>query len=84
MEDKAAGKHTPTNPIPTPKKSHNPIAIESQWSLGWNTSKDLFNRPDPTHSKGNSSLTQASTLTITRATSSSGKATPAKGKKIRR
>lgn len=64
MEDKPAGKQTPNNPpVDSPtKKAHNPIGIESQWSLGWNGgSKDIFNRPNS--SKGTSTPTQASIYT---------------------
>lgn len=56
MEDKPAGRITPNNPpMDSPKKVFNPIATESQWSLGWNNgSKDIFNRSN--NSKGTSTV----------------------------
>lgn len=58
MEDKFAGKQTPSNPpVDSPKKVFNPIGTQSQWSLGWNTgSKDIFNKPNS--SKGISQMIQ--------------------------
>lgn len=52
MEEKPAGKITPSNPpVDSPKKVFNPIGTQSQWSLGWNNgSKDIFNRAN--NSKG--------------------------------
>lgn len=78
MEDKPAGKNTPNNPpIDSPsKRVHNPIGIESQWSLGWNNGgKDIFNRPN--NSKGTPHTTQVSTPTTIRVASCWARANPA-------
>jgi hypothetical protein len=48
MEDTPAGQSTLSNSsfVSSPKKVHNPIGIESQWSLGWQGNvKEVINRP---------------------------------------
>jgi len=81
MEDKPAGKVTPTNPpVDSPKKASNPIGIESQWSLGWNGgTKDIFNRPN--NSKGTPTNIKVLICTTTKAAYSSETPRPANGKR---
>ena len=52
MEEKAAGMRTPANTAIIPKKVSNPIATESQWSLGWNGTKDLLRQSDSINHQG--------------------------------
>lgn len=56
MEDIPAGKMTQSaTSFPSPKKVHNPIGSESQWSFGWQGGeKNVFNRAN--NSKGAYSL----------------------------
>jgi len=56
MEDIPAGKSTQSPAeIPSPKKVHNPIGNDSQWSFGWGgNDKNSINRAN--NSKGISNL----------------------------
>lgn len=52
MEEKPAGRTTTSNDLAgSPRKTSNPIGIQSQWSFGWQgNAKDVVNRPN--NSKG--------------------------------
>lgn len=52
MDNIPAGKITTNNEVPSPKKTHNPIGIQSQWSPGW-TSGDNTIYSKANNSKGN-------------------------------
>ena len=69
MEDIPAGKSTQSPAeIPSPKKAHNPIGNNSQWSFGWGgNEKNSFNRGN--NSKGTSNLIYVSIATTIRVVS---------------
>lgn len=69
MEEQAAGRTTVSTDLAgSPRKTSNPIGIQSQWSFGWQgNSKDVYNRPN--NSKGKFRQSQDSISTTIRVAS---------------